>query len=183
MTDVATLATARLELIVVARAFLEAVLARSHAAAELLVGVSLPAGWPSDPDTREGLAIHLGELRRNERELPWRLRLIVLREERRAIGGISLKGPPGWDGTVDMGWWLEPEERGRGYATEAARALLAWVRAQPRVRRVTARIHETNHPSMGVARRLGMRVTAERHPEQGVIWEIPVPPVAPREAR
>jgi RimJ/RimL family protein N-acetyltransferase len=97
---------------------------------------------------------------------------MVLRDERLVIGSVNMKGPPGAAGTVDMGWGVDATYRGRGYTTEAARAVLAWLLAQPGVRRVTARIQPENLPSIAVARRLGLRPTAERHPEQGTIWAI-----------
>jgi RimJ/RimL family protein N-acetyltransferase len=152
--------------------FVDAVLAGAVEAAEALVGARLPPWWLGDPDVRAGLSIQLRALRADPAEAPWRIRLMVLGEERRVIGSIDMKGPPGPDGTVDMGWAVEPTYRGRGFATEAARAVLAWLAVQPGVRRVTARIQPENLPSIRVARRLGLRQTAERHPEQGIVWEI-----------
>jgi RimJ/RimL family protein N-acetyltransferase len=150
----------------------EAVLAGTVEAAETLVGARLLTGWLDDPDVRAGLTIHQAALRADPTEVPWRIRLMVLRDERLVIGSIDMKGPPGPAGTVDMGWGVEPTHRGRGFATEAARAVLAWLVAQPEVRRVTARIQPENLPSVAVARRLGLRPTAERHPEHGAIWEF-----------
>jgi [ribosomal protein S5]-alanine N-acetyltransferase len=153
-------------------AFVEAVLADDTEAAGALVGARLLLGWLSDPDVRTGLSIHLRALRADPGQVPWRIRLMVLRDERCAIGSVDMKGPPGADGTVDMGWGVESTYRDRGFATEAAQGVLAWVFGQPGVRRVTARIQPENLPSIRVARRLGLRQTAERHPEQGIIWEI-----------
>jgi RimJ/RimL family protein N-acetyltransferase len=153
-------------------AFVEAVLADDTEAAGALVGARLLRGWLSDPDVRTGLSIHLRALQADPAQVPWHIRLMVHRDERCAIGSIHMKGPPGADGTVDMGWGVEPTYRDRGFATEAAQGVLAWVLGQPGVRRVTARIQPENLPSIRVARRLGLRQTAERHPEQGIIWEI-----------
>jgi [ribosomal protein S5]-alanine N-acetyltransferase len=153
-------------------AFVEAVLADDTEAAERLIGVRLLTGWLEDPDVRVGLSIHRQALRADPAQVPWRIRLMVLRDERCAIGSINMKGPPGADGTVDLGWGVEPTYRGRGFATEGAQGVLAWVLGQPGVRRVTARIQPENLPSIRVARRLGLRPTAKRHPEQGIIWEI-----------
>ena len=87
-------------------------------------------------------------------------------------GTIHLKGPPGAAGSVDLGWEVEPADRRQGLATEAARAVLRWVLTQPRVRRVTARIHDDNAASIRVAERLGMRRTPVRYGSQGMIWEL-----------
>jgi RimJ/RimL family protein N-acetyltransferase len=152
-------------------AFVDAVLADDLEAAEALVGARLLTGWLGDPDVRVGLSIQQQALQADPGQVPWRIRLMVLRDEPLVIGSIDVKGPPGPDGTVDMGWGVEPTYRGRGLATEAAEAVLAWLLVQPGVRRVTARIQPENLPSIRVARRLGLRPTDERHPEHGLVWE------------
>lgn len=57
-----------------------------------------------------------------------------------------------------------PAARGRGYATEAAAALIAWAFAQPGVERVTAQIAPGNAASLRVARKLGMREATSDEP-------------------
>src|SRR5215471_10426196 len=39
------------------------------------------------------------------------------------VGFCGFKGPPGADGVVEIAYGVAPEQRGKGYATEAARAL------------------------------------------------------------
>ena len=152
--------------------FLAAVLDGAHERAEALLGARIPAGWPRDGDSRLGLTIQLTALRRRPRQGAWRVRLMVLRAEHRVAGTIHLKGPPGVARSVDLGWEVEPSDRGRGLATEGARAVLRWALTQPRVRRVTARIHDHNTASVRVAERLGMQRTPVRYGTEGLIWEI-----------
>ena len=85
--------------------------------------------------------------------------------------GISEKGK-GDDGIVgevgvfldpdqaegDVGWWLHPRGRGRGIATEAARALLDWCFTARQLHRVTASCLVGNTASFKVLIRLGMRL-------------------------
>ena len=59
-------------------------------------------------------------------------------------------------GETELGWVLRPEARGRGVATEAARALLDWGFAELPVPYVTAMIRPGNEASIAVAERLGM---------------------------
>ncbi|MFF8605006.1 GNAT family N-acetyltransferase [Streptomyces sp. NPDC015346] len=47
-----------------------------------------------------------------------------------AVGGIGFHGPPDEEWYVTVGYGLVPGARGRGYATEALRALLAYAREQ-----------------------------------------------------
>jgi uncharacterized protein len=166
------LRTDRLELIPVPPPVIEALLAGDAATAGAMLGVTLAAeGGIADSAVCAGWPIHLWALRVDPAELAWRIRVIVLREDRRAIGSINLKGPPRDDGTVDMGWGVDSAYRGRGFAVEAAQAVLRWVLGEPRVARLTARIPPDNLPSVRVARRLGMWRTGRVHPEQGDIWQ------------
>jgi RimJ/RimL family protein N-acetyltransferase len=60
----------------------------------------------------------------------------------------------------EIGYVLDPAHGGRGYATEAARALLAMAFDGLGLHRVVARLDERNGASAAVARRLGMRQEA-----------------------
>jgi RimJ/RimL family protein N-acetyltransferase len=55
-----------------------------------------------------------------------------------------------------LGWALRPEARGRGIATEAARAVLGWGFDRFDFPYVTAMVRPGNDPSIAVAERLGM---------------------------
>src|SRR3546814_15964923 len=56
-----------------------------------------------------------------------------------------------------LGWVLHPDFEGRGYATEAVRALIEFCFATPGMRRVTAYCFEANEPTWRLMERLGMR--------------------------
>ncbi|MEV6597740.1 GNAT family protein [Actinoplanes sp. NPDC051346] len=60
----------------------------------------------------------------------------------------------------ELGYILDPRFAGRGYATEAATALLRLAFDDLGLHRVIARIDERNEASAAVARRLGMRQEA-----------------------
>lgn len=62
---------------------------------------------------------------------------------------------------VEIGWRLVPECWGRGYATEAARPVLAHALSTLELSRVIADIHPDNAGSIGVAEKIGMRPTGE----------------------
>jgi RimJ/RimL family protein N-acetyltransferase len=73
----------------------------------------------------------------------------------RFLGRTGLKYWPEF-GETELGWVLRPEARGKGYATEAARAVLAWGFENLEVPYVTAMIRPGNDASVAVAERLGM---------------------------
>ncbi|QBX56760.1 N-acetyltransferase [Nocardioides seonyuensis] len=62
----------------------------------------------------------------------------------------------------EVGWTINPAAQGRGYATEAARALAGAAFEHMPVHRLSAVIDERNEASVKVARRLGMRQEARR---------------------
>lgn len=50
---------------------------------------------------------------------------IVLRETGMPVGSVLLKPLPNGGGEIEIGWQVHPDSQGRGYATEAAGAVLA----------------------------------------------------------
>ena len=86
------------------------------------------------------------------------------------IGFAGLSHPlwlPGWERTVEVGWRFAREAWGRGYATEAGRAGLAYGFERIGLAEIVSLIHPDNERSLAVAGRLGMRPT-ERipHPQR-----------------
>jgi RimJ/RimL family protein N-acetyltransferase len=69
----------------------------------------------------------------------------------------------------EVGWWLSPEHWGRGYATEAARAVVDDAFSNIRAPHVTARIHPDNTGSIRVAEAIGMAFEFNTVAEPGVL--------------
>jgi RimJ/RimL family protein N-acetyltransferase len=78
----------------------------------------------------------------------------------RFLGRVGLKYWPQFDET-EVGWALDPEVWGRGFASEAARACVDWGFANLDVPYLTAMIRPDNERSIRVAERLGL--TPLRH--------------------
>ena len=154
------LTTDRLILIPASVEFLRASLDRDFATADACHQITVPPTWPGHRDAIEGLPIHFRALQADPRELLWRIRLVVLRDDRIAIGSVDLKGPP-IDGDAEIGWGILPSMRRMGFATEATAAVVGWVAAQPGVTRITATIADDNLASIRLAHRLGLAKTAE----------------------
>jgi len=79
---------------------------------------------------------------------------VVEKASGRWIGRVGPWWPPSWP-DPEIGWGLVPAVWSRGYATEAARASIAWARDRLGWRHVIHLIHPDNAPSMRLARRLG----------------------------
>jgi RimJ/RimL family protein N-acetyltransferase len=75
---------------------------------------------------------------------------------------------PSLDGLPEIGWSFLPASQGRGYATEAARAVLAWGRGHFGPVRTSCIIDPENKPSIRVAERCGFlevaRTTYKQNP-------------------
>jgi RimJ/RimL family protein N-acetyltransferase len=64
--------------------------------------------------------------------------------------------------TVEVGYIFAPAHGGRGYATEAVRALLDLAFGELGARRVVARVDDRNLPSRRLLERLGVRLEAHQ---------------------
>jgi RimJ/RimL family protein N-acetyltransferase len=69
---------------------------------------------------------------------------------RRRLGGS-------FDNFPEITWSIIPSAQGRGYATEAAAAVLAWLEREHRMEQTVCLIHEDNAASIAVAEKLGYR--------------------------
>lgn len=74
------------------------------------------------------------------------------------IGGVNLYFDTAPD-IGELGWLLLPGYQGRGYATEAARALLVWGHEHLGVNHFIAHCDAENLASQSVMRKLGMTLT------------------------
>ena len=148
--------TERLILVALLPEDIEALIAGDLERAARLTGYT----FTHDPELGD-LAWHLTALRRDSSHLPWRMRVIVERSSSTVVGSINLKGPPTPEGDVEIGWGLIDTARKKGYATEAAAAVIDWALQQPCVNFVSATVPDDNHPSQRVAEKLGLIRTSE----------------------
>lgn len=79
----------------------------------------------------------------------------------RVIGDCGTLGWTDQHGHVEIGYGLAAPYRGRGYGTEAARALADWVTSRPGVTGVTASVEVGNIASRRLLERLGFELTGE----------------------
>lgn len=69
--------------------------------------------------------------------------------------------PIGPDSDIELGWTIFPPFQRKGYATEAARAALAWAAARHDPPSVVSHMNPANAASIGVARAIGMSFEGE----------------------
>ncbi|MDQ3739430.1 MAG: GNAT family N-acetyltransferase [Actinomycetota bacterium] len=73
----------------------------------------------------------------------------------RFVGRAGLWFPEGWP-ELEVGWTFSRSVWGRGYATEAGAAAVAWGRSALGLKRIASVINPANARSIAVAERLGM---------------------------
>ncbi|MDA3644769.1 GNAT family N-acetyltransferase [Saccharopolyspora indica] len=83
-------------------------------------------------------------------------RLVVERASGSVVGSIGLFWPPN-DGVLEIGYGIVASRRGRGYATEAARALAEFALTAPDVHTVSAGVELSNPSSVRVLEKAGFR--------------------------
>lgn len=90
----------------------------------------------------------------------WCQRAIRLRESGMLIGDLGLCLPEAPQDSVEFGVSIAPAYQGRGYASEALRAMFAFVFGQLGRHRIRASVDPRNLASMALLRALGMRQEA-----------------------
>lgn len=99
-------------------------------------------------------------------EWDWYAIWFIERKDGSHVGDLCFKGfQP--DGSVEIGYGIEKESRGRGYATEAVNAVTAWALKQPGVCRVDAETEPMNRASQRVLEKCGFvpsGITGEEGP-------------------
>ncbi|TDC64967.1 N-acetyltransferase [Actinomadura sp. GC306] len=76
---------------------------------------------------------------------------------------------------ASVAWVIGTPYQGFGFATEAARALLGWLRDSG-VHDIVATVHPDNRPSAAVAAKLGLHRTGETTPDDEDVWRLPRTP-------
>jgi RimJ/RimL family protein N-acetyltransferase len=98
---------------------------------------------------------------------------ITRRDSGRTIGELVLIVESAANACLEIGWVLDPDHQGKGFAAEGARALLGYAIATLGAHRVVAQLHPDNTGSAGLCARLGMRQEAHHRADAWVkgAWE------------
>jgi ribosomal-protein-alanine N-acetyltransferase len=83
-------------------------------------------------------------------------RQIIERTTGEVVGSVGLMWPPA-GGVVEFGYGVVVSRRGRGYATEVARAMVDFALAAPDVHTVHAGVELSNPASVRVLEKAGLR--------------------------
>jgi len=82
---------------------------------------------------------------------------IAQNESGEIVGDVNFKGSPNEFGMVEVGYYVKPEYRDKGYATEMVNAMTNWANKDERVVFVLAFIDYENMASKRVIEKCGFR--------------------------
>lgn len=174
---VMTIATAHLRLLPLGPAELLA-LGEGVAQFETLTGFRAAEGLRDFFVSGEVSPEWLERLRTSTDYDPWRHGFGVVEGDSDTVVGLaSFKGPPDADGVVEIAYGIVPSYEGRGYATEAAAALVDFAQRDARVRVVRAHTLPERNASTHVLTKCGFELLGEViDPEDGLVWRWERPP-------
>ena len=136
-----------------------ACLAGDLAHARRLLGAAIPAEVLERTSGLEFARLRLAE---DALYQPWSMRAIILPETATMIGHIRFHSRPDPEdlhryarGAVEFGYQVFTPYQRRGYATEAASAVMEWAHAAFGVDNFIATVSPDNEPSLRVVARLG----------------------------
>lgn len=96
---------------------------------------------------------------------------LVHRQSGQVIGQGGIKGPPSADGMAEIAYAVNPNQQGKGYATEAAAVLTAFAFDSGLVRTVRAHTLPQPNASVRVLTKCGFQRLGEViDPEDGPVW-------------
>jgi RimJ/RimL family protein N-acetyltransferase len=94
------------------------------------------------------------------REGDWFTAAAVERASGATVGDVAAGWVSERDKTAEIGFVFDPRHQGKGFATEAAGAVVDWAFATARLHRVIGRTEARNAASARVLEKLGMRLEA-----------------------
>jgi RimJ/RimL family protein N-acetyltransferase len=139
---------------------------------EARMGLRLADGLRDFFVSGEVSAAWLERLRSAKVADPWTHGFAVIEaSSEMVIGSAGFKGAPDDEGAAEIAYAIVPSKENRGYATEAAAALVAFAFSDPRVRLVRAHTLPTANASTRVLTKCLFSRTGEIvDPEDGPVW-------------
>jgi ribosomal-protein-alanine N-acetyltransferase len=92
------------------------------------------------------------------------------------VGSCGFKAPPDESGSVEIAYGIRPEHQGKGFATEAARAMVEYAVSSGEVRKVIAHTLPEKNASGRVLTKCGFQCLGTvLDPEDGLVWRWDLP--------
>jgi ribosomal-protein-alanine N-acetyltransferase len=160
MPAIVPIETERLKLVLLD---FESISPDDHQRIEQRLGLQLASmilGEQIDRDIKAAMRTSLENVIRDKKQdqwySDWQSVLIILKKDNKIIGGFCFQRYPDEDGTVQIGYMIQPEYQRDGYMTEALKSGIAWIFERPDISAVLAETTKSNLPSQKVLKKIGM---------------------------
>jgi RimJ/RimL family protein N-acetyltransferase len=102
---------------------------------------------------------------------PWRFGFgIIHKLDSILMGMCGFPGPPDAEGVVEIAYGIAPDYQRRGYATEAANALIGFATNDPRVKKLRAHTLPQTSASTHILEKCGFQRAGEALDEGNIVW-------------
>ena len=133
------------------------------------IGLKKGKSWPDD-DVLETLPKIISNLSLVEAPTGFESWMIIKNDTLEIIGDLGFKGFNYEKGNIDIGYGIIKEERGKGYAEEATKALIKWAFTVDIVKEITARCLTDNNSSIKLLKKLNFVVTT--NDDEMIHWSL-----------
>lgn len=133
------------------------------------IGLKRGKSWPDD-DVLETLPKILTNLSLVEAPTGFESWMIIKNDTLEIIGDLGFKGFNYEKGNIDIGYGIIKEERGKGYAEEATKALIKWAYTEEVVKEITARCLIDNTSSVKLLKKLNFEIT--KNDDEMIHWSL-----------
>ena len=165
------IATSRLTLEIWSLDLIDAMIANDGESASRAISATFPNPYTPPPETGDVLGFFRRVVENDTTAGLYLPRMIIRTQDRLVIGSIGAM-PPDESGFSTFGYGVYPEQRGKGYASEAAIGLVAYILAQTNVAGLRATIAADNIASQHVATNAGLTRTAETVDDDGALLDV-----------
>lgn len=121
------------------------------------IGLRKGKSWPDD-DVVETLPKIIDNLSLVEAPTGFESWMIIKNETLEIIGDLGFKGFNYETENIDIGYGIIKEERGKGYAEEATKAIIKWAFTEEIVKEITARCLIDNKSSIKLLKKLNFEI-------------------------
>ena len=99
--------------------------------------------------------------------------IIIEKMTKTIVAELGFKGSPDANGFIEIGYGTMPNQRGRGYMTEAVCAMIEWARTQKKIRGILAETQDDNLGSIRVVEKNNFRRYGRK--DKMILWKIVFP--------
>lgn len=128
----------------------------------LEMGLRKGRSWP-DADVIETLPRIINNLSKVESPSGFESWMVIKKDTSEVIGDVGFKGFNYEAENIDLGYGIIKEERRKGYAEEAATALINWAFSNEIVKEITAQCLTDNAGSINLLKKLNFIETKTEH--------------------